>query len=77
MIVIYSLLFGFTLHCLKNKLCPKSWEPKPQSYAGYQPDSNSNDIMPTDESQQDDAIFSALASASGKLNKLDAEFAIL
>ena len=33
--------------------------------------------MSTDESQQDDAIISALASASGKLNKLDAEFAIL
>ena len=27
MIVIFSLLFGFALQCVKNKFCPNSWSP--------------------------------------------------
>ena len=27
-IVIYSLVVGFVLFCLKSKFCPRSWEPR-------------------------------------------------
>ena len=36
MIVIYSFLFGFSLHCLKNKFCPQSWEPYKQTLSQFE-----------------------------------------
>ena len=56
MIVIFSLLFGFALQCVKNKFCPNSWSPsnKIEEKSNEQEGESSTDIQATDRSSHDD-----------------------